>query len=238
MRLFLAKPAIRWILAADSSIEHLASHPSSRPDLTFLAEFDGTSLVNKSQHLACFDGGNYILGGIVLGEQKYIDFGLTLVAGCRDTYNSTLTNIGPDEFSWNVTSLPADQTAFYERAGFFTTNSEYKLRPEVLESFYYAYRVTGDSQYQDWAWSAFVAINSTTRIGSGFSEITDVNAAGGGNKTNIQDSFFFAETLKYAYLIHTEVSPLFLVSRGGGFDEYGRTMCQAVKRLDWSKGFC
>lgn len=40
----------RWVAAADSTIANLASHPSSRPDLTFVAEFDGTDLIYVSQH--------------------------------------------------------------------------------------------------------------------------------------------------------------------------------------------
>jgi Glycosyl hydrolase family 47 len=40
----------RWILAVDSSIAHLASHPSSRPDLTFLAQFNGQELIFQSEH--------------------------------------------------------------------------------------------------------------------------------------------------------------------------------------------
>lgn len=40
----------RWTLAADSSIEYLASHPSSRTDLTFVAVFNGTQLVYESEH--------------------------------------------------------------------------------------------------------------------------------------------------------------------------------------------
>ncbi|EPQ65788.1 hypothetical protein BGT96224_1289B [Blumeria graminis f. sp. tritici 96224] len=40
----------RWVLAADSSIAHLASHPSSRPDLTFMADYMGTNLIFESQH--------------------------------------------------------------------------------------------------------------------------------------------------------------------------------------------
>jgi mannosyl-oligosaccharide alpha-1,2-mannosidase len=200
----------RWVLAADSTIAHLASHPSSRPDLTFLAQFQNTTLDLESGHLACFDGGNFILGGLVLNENKYVDFGLKLVEACEDTYNQTLTGIGPDGFSWNVSALP------YERAGFYITGSHYYLRPEVIESFYYAYRVTGSRAYQDvsllfpnldeisdgqskWAWNAFKAINATTRVRSGFSEITDVNAPNGGSFTNFQDSFLFAEVMKYRY---------------------------------------
>lgn len=202
----------RWILAADSSILHLASHPSTRPDLTFMAEFDGTTRIFQSQHLACFDGGNFILGGLVLKEQKYINFGLALVNGCHDTYVSELTGIGPEVFQWvesstlaNDTNNPppsADDEAFYKKAGFWNADGNYILRPEVIESFYYAYRATGDQMYRDWAWNAFVAINATARTGSGFAELVDVNQPDGGGFMDFQDSFLFAEVMKYSYLIH------------------------------------
>ena len=172
--------------------------------------------------VACFDGGNFILAGAALDEQKYIDFGLALVAGCEDTYNSTLTGIGPEIFEWlpqnatNTSSIPSSQLAFYEKAGFWITNGNYILRPEVIESFYYAYRVTGDQIYRDWAWNAFVAINATTRTASGFAELNNVNAVGGGGFMDMQDSFLFAEVLKYSYLIHTEVCFLIYERKTGG----------------------
>ncbi|PBP19747.1 hypothetical protein BUE80_DR009390 [Diplocarpon rosae] len=202
----------RWILAADSSIAHLASHPSTRPDLTFLAAFDGQKKIYESQHLACFDGGSFILGGLVLKEQKYIDFGLELVNGCHETYASTLTGIGPEIFRWVEHNTPANDTqnppapaenaAFYERAGFYITSGYYVLRPEVMESFYYAYRATGNQIYRDWAWNAFVAIRENCVTGSGFAQLTDVNAPNGGEYGDFQESFLFAELLKYSYLIH------------------------------------
>lgn len=40
----------RWIKAADSSIAYLAQHPSSRPDLTFLAYYNGKNPIPYSQH--------------------------------------------------------------------------------------------------------------------------------------------------------------------------------------------
>lgn len=40
----------RWVLAADSTIKYLASHPSTRPDLTFTAAFDGQELIFESEH--------------------------------------------------------------------------------------------------------------------------------------------------------------------------------------------
>ena len=152
-----------------------------------------------------------MLAGDVLGEQKYIDFGLQLVNACHDTYISDATQIGPEGFAWTVNGTgqpgpPANQLAFYQEHGFWITSSYYVLRPEVLESYYYAYRITKDQKYRDWSWAGYLAFNATTRVGSGYSEITNVNEVGGGSFTDVQDSLFLAEVLKYAYLIHAPVS--------------------------------
>ena len=40
----------RFILAADSTIANLTSHPSTRPDLTFVAQYNGTELIYESEH--------------------------------------------------------------------------------------------------------------------------------------------------------------------------------------------
>ncbi|EKG17477.1 Glycoside hydrolase family 47 [Macrophomina phaseolina MS6] len=206
----------RWILAVDSSIQYLASHPSSRPDLTYLAAYDNQTTLNVSQHLACFDGGNFILGGNVLGRQDYVDFGLELVEGCRNTYVSTLTGIGPEIFSWNTSTLPGNQSAFYDKNGFWIRDGFYDLRPEVLESYYYAYRQTRDPKYQEWAWEGFVNINATSRQGSGFTAVTNVNAPNGGSPDDNQESFLFAEVMKYAYLIHAEEADYQVFGGDGG----------------------
>jgi len=207
----------RWIAAADSSIKYLVSHPTTRPELTFLAMWRGKELRFTSQHLACFNGGNFILGGLVLDEPAYTEFGLALVEGCHDTYTSTETGIGPEVFAWqdgqhplnasNNPPAPADQAAFYEKAGFWISSGNYVLRPEVIESYYYAYRATGDPKYQEWAWAAFENINKTCRVGSGYSSVKDVNQPGGGGFDNFQESFWFAEVLKYSYLIHAKDAP-------------------------------
>lgn len=134
----------RWVLAAESTIKHLASHPSVRPELTFLASYNNGQYGLDSQHLTCFDGGSFLLGGTVLGRQDFIDFGLQLVNGCEATYNQTLTGIGPESWGWDPKKVPSNQKQFYEKAGFYINSGSYDLRPEVLESFYYAYRITGN----------------------------------------------------------------------------------------------
>ncbi|KAK4180249.1 glycoside hydrolase [Triangularia setosa] len=207
----------RWVLAADSSIRYLISHPTTRPDLTFLAMWRNRTLHYFSEHLACFNGGNFILGGLTLDEPAYVQFGLDLVSSCYATYAGTLTGIGPELFQWqdsttplnatNNPGPPGEQKRLYDRAGFWITNGGYQLRPEVIESFYYAYRATGEKKYQEWAWEAFLAVNATCRVGSGYSSLADVNKLEGGGWTDFQESFWFAEVMKYTYLIFAEDAP-------------------------------
>lgn len=240
----------RWVTAAESSIKYLASSPTTRPGLTFLSSYDNaTSLESVSEHrkchsvvsywccvscnlvtdtalfpvsVACFAGGNFILGGLVLDEPEYVQFGLNLTAAWRDTYISTATGIGPEVFEWvdsktKSTSAPADAADFYRTAGFWITSPDYVLRPEVIESYYYAYRATGNPIYQEWAWEAFLAINRTCSTGSGFSGIKDVNTPGGGGFDNFQESFLFAEVMKYSYLIHAEDADYQVQTSGNRF---------------------
>ncbi|EXA29794.1 mannosyl-oligosaccharide alpha-1,2-mannosidase [Fusarium oxysporum f. sp. pisi HDV247] len=215
----------RWIAAADSTMQHLASHPSTRPDLTFLSGYSGTQTYPNSGHLACFAGGNFILGGITLGEHKYTDFGLKLAESCYQTYHQTPSGIGPEGFHWvdgalpngtSVNPLPLpSQAAFYAKSGFWVSSPTYILRPETLESVYYAYRASGDSKWQDMAWEAFEALNRTCRVENGFAGITNVmTETGGGHYANME-SFWLAETLKYLYLIFAEDAEWQVQSEGG-----------------------
>lgn len=210
-----------WIEAAESTITYLTSNPTSNPDLTFLAVHNKTDIITISNYLVGFAGGSFILGGLVLQDTRYLDYGLKLAEGVEATYNSTLTGLGPARIAWdpvNTTqqvqsAVPVNQTAFYEQNGYWIRDGTYSLTPEVVESFYYAYRATGDRKYQDYIWNAFVAMREFTRVGSGYSEITDVNAPGGGNFTDSMPSFALAETMKYMYLAFAPQSP---VSIGGG----------------------
>ena len=84
-------------------------------------------------------------------------------------------------------------------------DSTAELRPEALETWYYAYRATKDPKYREWAWDMFTALNKVCRTDTGFSAISDVTKADGGQKLDKQESFVFAELLKYMWLIHVEV---------------------------------
>lgn len=191
--------ASRWLLAADSTVEHLLQRP--RRDTTFVAEYrDAATLVPEEGHLTCFIGGNLALGGALLSSAKIRDAGLELTRGCRATYASTASGIGPERWAWS-SPAPVEHQAFFAANGWYPTGTAYHLRPEVVESYYHALLLTGDQKYKRWAWDAFVAINDACRTDSGYSSVEDVMLPLGGEKTDFQESFWFAEVLKYLYLV-------------------------------------
>jgi mannosyl-oligosaccharide alpha-1,2-mannosidase len=49
-------------------------------------------------------------------------------------------------------------------------------------------------------WNAFTNINKYCRTATGFAGLENVNAANGGGRIDNQESFMFAEVLKYSYL--------------------------------------
>lgn len=198
----------RWEVAADSTLKFLKSHPPNRPDITFVAEFNSATSISKNQgHLTCFIGGNFLLGGHTLNRRDLKQFGLDLIDGCHHTYANTAAKIGPERFSW--ADLPADapesQKAFFAKNGFYTTHGAYILRPETIESYYHGWRLTGDPKYREWAWEAFQAINASCRVPNGYASLRNVDKAppqtAPGDFYDYQESFWFAETLKYLWLI-------------------------------------
>jgi mannosyl-oligosaccharide alpha-1,2-mannosidase len=109
--------------------------------------------------------------------------------------------------SWLCDSHPTADAdiSFHEEFKFWITEPSYNLRPEVIESYYYAFRMTHDHKYRDWAWEAFLAINASTRMEHGFNYLRDVRRLDSDTGNN-QESYFFSETLKYLWLIFDEKS--------------------------------
>jgi len=114
------------------------------------------------------------------------------------------TGIGPEVFAFipldapsaGGSTPPEDQIAFNIDHGFYITASDYVLRPEVLESNFYAWRVTGDIKYLDRAAKAVESFNEYLSVNGAFAGLDDVNSK---NSTRIDtmESFWFAEVLKY-----------------------------------------
>jgi mannosyl-oligosaccharide alpha-1,2-mannosidase len=141
-------------------------------------------------------------------------FALALLEGCRHVYTSTPTHIGPETWSWTPKFSfdaplfsPKDERSKqeWEQSGFWSTEPEYKGRPEYVESLFYAWRITGEQRYRDWAWEAFAAMEEHCKAPFGYAQLADVWAQGEDNWVDMQESFWAAETLKYLWLTFTDV---------------------------------
>ncbi|GHH58744.1 glycoside hydrolase family 47 protein [[Pseudomonas] boreopolis] len=74
----------------------------------------------------------------------------------------------------------------------------YALRPEIVESAYYLYHYTGDARYRGMGKVFFEDFVRDTRTEHGFAALKDVRSK---EKDDSMESFLFAETFKYYYLL-------------------------------------
>ncbi|KAJ7573879.1 glycoside hydrolase family 47 protein [Mycena floridula] len=206
-----------WLTAVDSSLQFLQRRTTVGNHLHFADLDDDKKIRHVGSHLECFNGGNLLLGGKLTNNDTIVNAGLELVDACWNTYASTATGIGPDAFSYEssdgtFTGGPdpnAEQQAFYAQHGFYITSGAYFLRPEVLESNFYAWRVTGDTKYLDNAAAAIQSFNAHLNATAGYAELNDVNDVNS-SQIDAEESFWFAEVLKYLFLTFDDPSHISL----------------------------
>ena len=141
-------------------------------------------------HQVDMNTGNVI--GTTYGALEAFYAGLCAFSGDVETgrqiqeanyYMWTRFNIEPEEYNFKADTI---------------ISAYYILRPENLESCFYLYRLTGQLKY---LWQGKVMVESILdhcKNDVGFASLKDVRTY---EKTNSMESFFFGETLKYAYLI-------------------------------------
>jgi hypothetical protein len=76
----------------------------------------------------------------------------------------------------------------------------YPLRPEILESAYILYHYTRDPRYQEMGTVIVNNLIEHCRVDAGYAALLDVRTK---ELADDMESFFLAETLKYAYLLFT-----------------------------------
>ena len=80
-------------------------------------------------------------------------------------------------------------------------HDQYMLRPETAESYFVMWRITHEEKYREWGWQMIQALDKHCKSeGGGYSGIRDVWSQNG-QKDDVQQSWFLAETLKYLYLL-------------------------------------
>lgn len=174
-----------WTTTVQSTIDHLIAHPYGFPGISFITQTDDNGKpIYTMDDYSCFAGGNFLLGGAYLGRKDFEKIGLALTDTCHRLYNTTTSGLnpllvawyGPDNKAINPIYNGDGQTAiearaFYEKAGYFLPLEDngfsalYTLYPEPIESMFYAYRITGDSTWQDRNWEVFKSIKKNCQRG-------------------------------------------------------------------------
>jgi mannosidase alpha-like ER degradation enhancer 2 len=96
---------------------------------------------------------------------------------------------------WNLHGIEPEEIDYSTME---VTSPGYYLRPEIIESAYYLLRTTGDQRYRTMGETFFSGLKARCRTGAGYVNLKNVIT---GEKGDSMESFFFAETLKYLYLI-------------------------------------
>jgi mannosyl-oligosaccharide alpha-1,2-mannosidase len=205
-----------------------AVHTVHNAGKTFSTRNDG------GQHLVCFAGGMFAVGGKLLNIPEHLQVARRLVDGCIWTYKAMPLGIMPETFSMSPcetdAKCPWNETRWKEgvldKAGKWLDNitladdiiaerrlpkgfieipdARYILRPEAIESIFVLYRTTGDRKLLESAWAMFEAIQMSTATELANSALADVTVSSDPDQTDSMESFWMGETLKYFYLIFSE----------------------------------
>ncbi|KAI9299139.1 seven-hairpin glycosidase [Neoconidiobolus thromboides FSU 785] len=180
----------------------------------------------EMDHFACFVPGMLMLGSIELNRKADFSIAIELLLSCYQLYHSSPIGLAPDKVKWEPSfkeNIDYNQKVGKEnnkqgndkkkkgwsgskngRNEYFHLDPSYRLRPEFIESLYYAYYFTRNPIFQQWAWEVFENIEQHCKVEFGYSELNNVFNLKFNNRTKFNDrmeSFFLAETLKYFYLI-------------------------------------
>lgn len=146
------------------------------------------------EHLETFVGGMLAVGAVIDNPKADEDFQLAsnLTESFYKIYERMKTGLAPDQVDFDIVLTPHE--------------SAYMLRPETVESICVMWKFTGLEKWRRFAWDIFTAINKYARRSEGFSWVADVDDPDDTEIVGPQESFFFAETLKYLYLTFADSS--------------------------------
>ncbi|ORX95840.1 seven-hairpin glycosidase [Basidiobolus meristosporus CBS 931.73] len=212
----------------DSLHEHLIYRDAQ--GRTFLSSLDEDgSQMHTMNHEACAVPGMLALGAHTLKRTKDLQVAQELMQTCIDMADATTTGLPPSRIRW-APEHPSDTLTLEQRSqlhtlGFYLTEKEYQLWPEMTESLFLLYRVTSDRKYQEAGWKFYLALQKYCKAKYGFSGLTDTNDEL--SKDNRMESQFLAKTMKYLYLLFTpnDFLPIdeYLFTSGGHIIRIPRT---------------
>ncbi|KAI0882280.1 glycoside hydrolase family 47 protein [Annulohypoxylon maeteangense] len=201
----------------DTVIKNLLFRPKTpdQDDILFsgnvyVSSDTGPHLTAEVQHLGCFVGGMFGLGGKLFNIPEHLEIGEKITRGCVWAYDAMPTGIMPEIFNlekcdtldpceWDEEQWENEADTTLKKGFKNARDPRYLLRPEAVESVFLMYRMTGNSEYQEMAWRMFQSIRNATETDLAFSSINSVRNVDT-VKSDSMESFWLAETLRYLYL--------------------------------------
>lgn len=153
---------------------------------------NGAETGNTMEHLACFSGGLFALSYLHTKQARHLELAKQIAETCHAMYEATATKLAPDVVQVHAGSAP-----------FVVMDPKYILRPETVETYFYLWKVTHDAKYRDWGHEVLMACNKHLKLDDGYVGSADVNRVPTPHNDNME-TFWFAETLKYLYLLFSE----------------------------------
>ncbi|CDW52735.1 Glyco hydro 47 domain containing protein [Trichuris trichiura] len=186
---------INWLrddfVAGMQAVLYYLARPSKDNRMLFLGEYKGRMYKPRMEHLTCFAAGSLALAAYNGLGQRFLRDAERIAAACRFMYAMTPTGLGPEfiRFGNDSNSMRRVGSPVYSL-----------LRPEAVEAWFYLYRVTNDTKYQEWGWQMLQAIENHAKTPSGYCSIVDVYQVPTQCKPKME-SFLLSETFKYLYLL-------------------------------------
>lgn len=184
--------------------------PTSRPDILFSGTVrihgGDADLQPEVQHLGCFAGGMFALGGRLFGLEDHVKIGEQLARGCAWAYAAFPTGVMPeistviaceekkgeeeDQKKDRLYFCAWDETRWKDNAKhpkpfYAVQDPRYILRPEAIESVFILYRITGKADLLDVAWEMFESVIKATETKHAYSAISSTETNG---ETDKEDS--------------------------------------------------
>ncbi len=103
---------------------------------------------------------------------------------------------------WNLHGIEPEEINYLTMT---PTARQYVLRPEIIESAWYLYHFTGDQRYRRMGETFARGLMRYCRVKAGYAQLRDVTTK---ERSDGMQSFFFAETLKYLYLLFARPGPV------------------------------
>ncbi|XP_047345233.1 endoplasmic reticulum mannosyl-oligosaccharide 1,2-alpha-mannosidase [Vespa velutina] len=195
-----------YLLGISGTKKHLVKYTAINKYL-FIAELVGAHKDTrpKMDHLTCYLGGTLALGVHHGLPQEHMAFANDIVKTCYQTYAIQPTFLAPEITYFNIQKLEGEnQMDMYVK----TNDAHNLLRPEFIESLFYMWYFTGNKTFQDWGWQIFQAFENYTKVENGYTSIGNVRSIHNIRPQDMTESFWFAETLKYLYLLFDDTRQL------------------------------